>query len=203
MHSREAPPPALCLASILLITGYKLARISLFKHMWHKGLDQFIPFVVTIVAVVLTDLLIGVGIGMMVGIFYILRTNLRNPYFYHIDESGDKKVIRIRLAEEVSFLNKAAIQVTLTNLPKSSEVIIDGAHSRFIDPDVLEIINNFKNNAYTKGITVKLEHIRETYNVPRLKEVIYNINHQDHENRESEKRYKTSYHSRKSETYIS
>jgi len=195
--------PLSCLASILLITGYKLARISLFKHMWHKGLDQFIPFVVTIVAVVLTDLLIGVGIGMMVGIFYILRTNLRNPYFYHIDESGDKKVIRIRLAEEVSFLNKAAIQVTLTNLPKSSEVIIDGAHSRFIDPDVLEIINNFKNNAYTKGITVKLEHIRETYNVPRLKEVIYNINHQDHENRESEKRYKTSYHSRKSETYIS
>jgi len=195
--------PLSCLASILLITGYKLARISLFKHMWHKGLDQFIPFVVTIVAVVLTDLLIGVGIGMMVGIFYILRTNLRNPYFYHIDESGDKKVIRIRLAEEVSFLNKAAIQVTLTNLPKNSEVIIDGAHSRFIDPDVLEIINNFKNNAYTKGITVKLEHIRETYNVPRLKEVIYNINHQDHENRESEKRYKTSYHSRKSETYIS
>jgi SulP family sulfate permease len=194
--------PLSCLASILLITGYKLARISLFKHMWHKGLDQFIPFVVTIIAVVFTDLLIGVGIGMLVGIFYILRTNLRNPYFYHIDESGDKKMIRIRLAEEVSFLNKAAIQITLTNLPKDSEVIIDGTSSRYIDPDVLEIINNYKDNAFTKGITVRLEHIRETYEVPRLKEVIYNINHKDHENRNSEKRYKTINHNRESETYV-
>jgi SulP family sulfate permease len=193
--------PLSCLASILLITGYKLARISLFKYMWHKGLDQFIPFVVTIAAVVFTDLLIGVGIGMLVGIFYILRTNLRNPFFYHIDESGDQKLIRIRLAEEVSFLNKAAIQITLTNLPKGSEVIIDGGHSRFIDPDVLEIIHNFKNNAYTKGISVRLEHIQDTYNVPRLKEVIYNINHQDYENRKSEERYKATNLHRKSETY--
>jgi MFS superfamily sulfate permease-like transporter len=73
--------PLSCLAAILLMTGYKLTRIGLFKHMWKLGLNQFIPFVVTIVAVVLTDLLIGVGIGMLVGVFYILRTNLRNPYF--------------------------------------------------------------------------------------------------------------------------
>ncbi|MDF2431563.1 MAG: hypothetical protein JWP44_1194 [Mucilaginibacter sp.] len=166
--------PLSCLAAILLTTGYKLARIPLFKHMWHKGLDQFIPFVITIIAVVLTDLLIGVGIGMVVGIFYILRTNLRNPYFYHIEEAGDKKIIRIKLAEEVSFLNKAAIQVTLTNLPKNTHVIIDGSNSRFIDPDVLEIINNYKQNAYTKAITVELESIKSVYDVPKLKELIYN-----------------------------
>lgn len=168
--------PLSCLAAILLMTGYKLARISLFKHMWHKGLDQFIPFVVTIVAVVFTDLLIGVGIGMVVGIFYILRTNLRNPYFYHFGKKGDQNTIRIELAEEVSFLNKAAIQVTLTSLPKGSEIIIDGSGSRYIDPDVLEIIQNFKENAYTKQIHVQLHEIKERYDVPPLKQLMFNHN---------------------------
>ncbi|MDB5153892.1 MAG: sulfate permease, SulP family [Mucilaginibacter sp.] len=166
--------PLSCLAAILLVTGYKLARISLFKHIWQKGLNQFIPFVVTIVAVILTDLLIGVGIGMLVGVFYILRTNLRNPYFYHVKGSKDNKEIRIRLAEEVSFLNKAAIQVTLTTMPAESDVIIDGTNSRYIDPDVLEIIQNFKHNAYTKGIIVQLVNIKDKYDVPRLKELMYN-----------------------------
>lgn len=166
--------PLSCLAAILLMTGYKLARIGLFKHMWHKGLHQFIPFVVTIIAVVFTDLLMGVGIGMMVGVFYILRTNMRNPYFYHIEESENKKIIKIRLAEEVSFLNKAAIQVTLTSLPTESEVIIDGSNSRYIDPDVLEIIHNYKHNAYTKGIIVKMVGIKDHYDVPKLKALIYN-----------------------------
>jgi SulP family sulfate permease len=168
--------PLSCLAAILLMTGYKLARISLFKHMWHQGLSQFIPFVVTIVAVVMTDLLIGVGIGMLVGIFYILRTNLRNPYFYRIEKNGSKEVIKLKLAEEVSFLNKAAIQVTLTSLPEGSEVVIDGSNSRYIDPDVLEIIHNYKHNAYTKGIIVQLQDVKEKYDVPPLKELIYNPN---------------------------
>lgn len=167
--------PLSCLAAILLVTGYKLARIALFQHMWHKGLNQFIPFVVTIAAVLLTDLLIGVGIGMMVGIFYILRTNLRNPYFYHIDSQADKEVIRIKLAEEVSFLNKAAIQVTLTSLPAESHVIIDGSNSRYIDVDVLETIFNYRHNAYTKGIIVELYQIKERYDVPAFKELIYKV----------------------------
>jgi MFS superfamily sulfate permease-like transporter len=141
--------------------------------MWHKGKDQFIPFVITIVAVVFTDLLIGVGIGMLIGVFYILRTNLRNPYFYQIAPKGEKNTIRIQLAEEVSFLNKAAIQVTLTSLPQGSNVIIDGSNSRYIDPDVLEIITNYKHNAYTKGIIVQLQDIKERYDVPPLKDLVY------------------------------
>jgi len=168
--------PLSCLAAILLMTGYKLARITLFKHMWHQGLSQFIPFVVTIVAVVLTDLLIGVGIGMLVGVFYILRTNLRNPYFYQITKNGDKKVIRIKLAEEVSFLNKAAIQITLTSIPSGTDVIVDGSNSRYIDPDVLEIIHNYKHNAYTKGIIVQLFDVKDKYDVPPLKELMNNLN---------------------------
>ena len=165
--------PLSCLAAILLVTGYKLARIALFTHMWHKGLNQFIPFVVTIVAVLLTDLLIGVGIGMMVGIFYILRTNMKNPYFYHIERNGDQKVIRIKLSEEVSFLNKAAIQVTLTSIPESSHVIIDGTNSRYIDVDVLEIIHNYKHNAFTKGIIVELQNVKDKYEIPVFKGLNY------------------------------
>jgi MFS superfamily sulfate permease-like transporter len=160
--------PLACLAAILLVTGYKLTRIALFKHMYEKGWDQFIPFVVTVLAVVLTDLLKGVGIGMAFSIFYLLRTNMRNPFFYKIQEEGDKKHIRIKLAEEVSFLNKAAIQVLLTGIPKETNVIIDGSNSRFIDPDVLETIFNYKHNAYTKGIIVTLENIKSHYAVPKL-----------------------------------
>lgn len=165
--------PLSCLAAILLVTGYKLARIGLFKKMWKSGKDQFIPFVTTVVAVVFTDLLTGVGIGMAVGVFYVLRTNLRNPYFYHIEKIGTQKVIRIRLAEEVSFLNKAAIQYTLSHLPAESTVIIDGRRSRYIDHDVLEIIRNFKHHAYSKGIIVMLEEIKDSYQVPRLEELVY------------------------------
>lgn len=165
--------PLSCLAAILLITGYKLAKIALFKKMWREGLAQFIPFVVTVVAVVLTDLLKGVAVGMVIGVFYILRNNLRNPYFYTIGRNGDKKVITIRLAEEVSFLNKAAISYTLNHLPKESDVIIDGSSSRYIDPDVLEIIHNFKHNAYSKGIIVQLKNIKHKYDIPQLKDMIY------------------------------
>jgi len=160
--------PLACLAAILLVTGYKLTRIALFKHMYHKGWDQFVPFVVTIIAVLLTDLLKGVAVGMLLSIFYLLRTNMRNPFFYKIQEEGNKKNLRIKLAEEVSFLNKAAIQVVLNKIPKETNVIIDGSNSRYIDPDVLETIFNYKHNAYTKGIIVTLENIKNHYTVPKL-----------------------------------
>jgi len=165
--------PLSCLAAILIFTGYKLAKPELFKKMWANGRDQFVPFLVTLLAVVFTDLLKGVAIGMMIGVFYILRTNLRNPMFYRIERNGNKKQIRIKLAEEVSFLNKAAIQYTLTHLPKESDVIIDGSNSRFIDQDVLEVIHDFKHNAYTKATIVTLENIKDRYVVPSLKEMIY------------------------------
>ncbi|UKT62835.1 SulP family inorganic anion transporter [Pedobacter mucosus] len=169
--------PLSCLAAILLVTGYKLTRIGLFKHMYHKGWDQFIPFVITVIAVLFTDLLKGVAVGMLVSIFYLLRTNMRNPFFYRITNEGDKKNIRLKLAEEVSFLNKAAIQVVLTSIPKETNVIIDGSNSRYIDPDVLETIFNYKHNAYTKGIIVTLESIQKHYAIPKLtNKVVEEIN---------------------------
>ena len=165
--------PLSCLAAILLVTGYKLAKFDLFAKMWRGGYSQFIPFVVTVLAVVFTDLLKGVAVGMLVSVFYILRNNLRNPYFYQISTQSDKKVIEIKLAEEVSFLNKAAIQYTLAHLPKESNVVIDGSNCRYIDPDVLEVIRNFKHSAYTKAVIVELVNIKDRYDVPKLSELIY------------------------------
>ena len=164
--------PLSCLAAILIFTGYKLTRLDLFKKMWSRGRDQFVPFAVTLLAVVFTDLLKGVAIGMLIGVFFILRTNLRNPCFYKMESNGDKKLIRIKLAEEVSFLNKAAIQYMLTHLPSETDVIIDGSNSRFIDQDVLEVIHDFKHHAYTKSIIVQLVNIEQRYAVPPLKEMI-------------------------------
>lgn len=165
--------PLSCLAAVLIFTGYRLAKIELFKKMWREGKSQFIPFVVTVLAVVFTDLLKGVAIGMVIGVFYILRNNMRNPYFYTISSAGNKEVIRITLSEEVSFLNKAAISYTLNNLPPESDVIIDGTNSKYIDPDVLEVIHNFKHNAYSRAIIVQLVNIKHKYDVPQLKELIY------------------------------
>jgi SulP family sulfate permease len=161
--------PLSALAAILLMTGYKLAKPSLIKKMWHLGWDQFIPFMVTLIAVVFTDLLIGVGIGMAVGILYILRTNMRNPFFFKLDKStGLEKVYRLELAQEVSFLNKGAVQYAFTHLPENSTVIIDGTLARYIDHDVLEIIHNFKENAYTKNIKVNLIEIKDKYEIAKF-----------------------------------
>lgn len=164
--------PLSCLAAILIMIGYKLARLELFKHVWQKGYSQFVPFVVTIVAVVFTDLLIGVGIGMLVGVFFILRNNFRNPYFYRIVKENDPKTVRLILSQDVSFLNKAAIQQTLIHLKRGSHVIIDSSEALYIDPDVLEIIHNFEENAYTKNIQVELKNIKQKYTVPSLKEMM-------------------------------
>jgi MFS superfamily sulfate permease-like transporter len=155
------------------MTGYKLAKIGLFAKMWQSGYSQFVPFIVTILAVVFTDLLKGVALGMLVSIYFILRNNLRNPYFYQIGSHGDKKVIDIKLAEEVSFLNKAAIQYTLAHLPPESSVRIDGTNCRYIDPDVLEVIHNYKHNAFTKAIIVELVNIKKKYDIPKLTDLIY------------------------------
>ncbi|WP_432713967.1 SulP family inorganic anion transporter [Pedobacter sp.] len=168
--------PLACLAGVLLFTGYKLTRIALYQHMYHKGWDQFVPFVITVIAVLLTDLLKGVAIGMLVSIFYLLRTNMRNPYFYKLEQDGSKKDLRINLAEEVSFLNKAAIQGILRKIPKETNVVIDGTNSKYIDPDVLETIFNFKHSAYSKGIIVTLKNVRKQYTVPKLTDELVQIN---------------------------
>ncbi len=152
--------PLSCLAAILLHTGYKLANPSLFKKMLRKGLDQFIPFFATIVAVVFTDLLMGVGIGIVVALFYIIRANMQNAFKMEIDEENGEKKVTMTLAEEVSFLNKVPIQQKLYSLPKGVQAIrIDGRSSKFSDKDVIEVLKDFQTNAISKGIDIELESV--------------------------------------------
>lgn len=154
--------PLATLAAILLMVGYKLAKPSIFKGMYHLGWDQFIPFIVTVVAILATDLLKGIMIGMVVAIYYILRKNYKHSYSYSEERSAAGDKITITLSEEVTFLNKGSIQHTLIHLPANSTVIIDGSKSRNIDFDVLEIIQDFKRfTAVDKQIKVETIGIRD------------------------------------------
>jgi MFS superfamily sulfate permease-like transporter len=154
--------PLACLAAILLVVGYKLSKISLYQQMFKLGWDQFIPFIVTIVAILFTDLLKGIGIGMAFSIFYILRANFRAPFFFNKDEMKKEDVVYINLSEEVSFLNKGSILLMLEKLEEDSSVVIDGSRSVYIDYDVLEIIQNFKEHgAKLKNIKLELKNIPE------------------------------------------
>lgn len=156
--------PLASLASILLVTGYKLTKVELYKDMYSKGYNQFIPFICTILAIVFTDLLVGVLIGLGISIFYLLKSNFNNPFVLkketlHLDET-----IRLELPNQVSFLNKASIQETLWNIPEDSKVIIDATYSDYIDPDVLDIINNYKNTVSgLKNIKVNVLGIKSLY----------------------------------------
>lgn len=153
--------PLACLAAVLLLVGYKLAKVSLFKTMFRLGWEQFVPFIVTVVAIQFSDLLKGIAAGMAVSAFIILRNNYKLAYIFHVEEKTDHtdKVV-IQLAEEVSFLNKGSIAFTLDQLEEGTHVIVDGSKSRNIDMDVIEIIHDFKNNtAALKNIKVELKDI--------------------------------------------
>lgn len=150
--------PLASLAAILLLVGYKLAKPATFKAMYKAGFSQFLPFIVTIVGIVFTDLLIGIGMGMVVAIIHLLWNNFQTPY--HFDSENYKKgeTIRIQLSEDVSFLNKASIERTLNNLPEGSHVIIDESRARTIHPDIIEIIENFQDvGAPRRNITVEVD----------------------------------------------
>lgn len=158
--------PLASLAAVLIMIGYKLASPTVFKHMWQKGKFQFIPFIITIVAVVLTDLLQGVAIGLVVSILFILKGNLKLAYFFDKEKHHDGEVIQIKLAQEVSFLNRAAIKQTLAHLPENSRVKIDASDTVYIDHDVLQLIKDFlKVGSCEKNIKVELIGFRKAYKI--------------------------------------
>jgi MFS superfamily sulfate permease-like transporter len=149
--------PLATLAAVLLVVGYKLANPKHLLHFWHKGYSQFIPFLLTIVAVVATDLLKGVGIGLFCSVVYILIGNMKRAYFISKDELAGVESVRMTLAQEVSFLNKAAVKETLMNLPERSHIVIDASKTSYISTDVLVLIEEFANiQAKHKHIKVEL-----------------------------------------------
>lgn len=147
--------PLAALAAILLIVGWKLAKPALFIAMWKKGQSEFIPFTVTVVGIVLTDLLTGIALGLVVAIVYILWDNFKLPYRFDIKNYKAGEPIRIEFSESVSFLNKASIQRTLNTLPDGASVVLDARNSLRIHPDVVEIVEEFQVNAATRDITVE------------------------------------------------
>ncbi len=158
--------PLSTLAAILILVGYKLAKPSLFAQMWRYGKYQWWPFIITVVTIVFSDLLTGVLVGLGASVLAILYGNLRNAYFFHEEEYHEGDLIRIRLSQEVSFLNKASIKRTLDDLPAGSFVLIDASDTAYIDFDVLEIIRDFATvKAPAKNIRVVLRGFHERYNI--------------------------------------
>ncbi|MCP5201867.1 MAG: SulP family inorganic anion transporter [Gammaproteobacteria bacterium] len=147
------------LAAVLILTGYKLARPALFRAMWSHGFEQFLPFVVTVAGVVLTDLLTGVALGIAVAVTMILQHNYRNSHFLHIetrDPDVNRHLVTMHLAEEVTFLNKGAIRQELASLPDGTRLVIDQSKCVYINHDVREIIDDFIKTAPTRNIAVSL-----------------------------------------------
>lgn len=150
--------PYASLAAVLLLVGYKLSKPSLYVKMYKAGWDQFIPYIVTIVAILLSDLLIGILIGLAVGIFFILKANYKFSHFYREEEvpENDHKKVTINLSEHISFLNKAGLQKRLYAVPKGTHLVIDASRSRFIDHDAREMIYEFQSTCEDRGLTCDL-----------------------------------------------
>ena len=147
--------PLACLACILLLTGYKLAKPKLFKEMYAKGMNQFAPFVITIVAILISDLLKGMAIGIVCGLFFVIKANFHSA----ITLTQDGKHYLLRLQKDVSFLNKALLRTYLDTVAGDSYLIIDGSKAQFIDQDIMETIQDFVNAAKDDNITVELKKI--------------------------------------------
>ena len=147
--------PLSVLAAVLIVVGYKLAKPSLFKKMWAKGWTQFVPFVATILVIVVKDLLWGISVGLFIGIIVIIVKSYQNSLFLNIDKSNDK-LVKMTFAEEVTFLNKGAIAKQLISLPNDITLELDVRNSKYIDSDIIEILEDFVVQAKNKSITVLL-----------------------------------------------
>lgn len=145
--------PLSCLAAVLFVVGYKLAKPSIFIHEYQKGKNQFIPFVVTVLAILFTDLLTGIGIGIVFGIFFVIKTNYQQSVM--VTERNGKYLVKLQ--KDVSFLNKAPLMRQLSQIPNGSFVILNASKAKFIDHDIQELLNDFISTSEDKKIKVELE----------------------------------------------
>ena len=156
--------PLSCLAAILLVTGFKLASPALVKQMWNEGRYQFAPFVLTVFAIVMTDLLIGVLIGLAVSISFILHSNMRRPIRRVVEKHLGGDVLHIELPNQVSFLNRAALSKVLDEVPRGGDLLLDAQNTDYVDPDVLDLIRDFKEQSGpARGVEVSLLGFQSRY----------------------------------------
>ncbi|GAA4311035.1 SulP family inorganic anion transporter [Pontixanthobacter gangjinensis] len=159
--------PLSVLAAILFLVGYKLAKPSLFAQMYQAGWKQFVPFMVTITGIVFGDLLIGISLGLVVGICVILIKSYQNSHFLHIENlDNGGKTIKMKLAEEVTFINKGAILKELNKLEDNSYLIMDVTNTKYLDSDIIDILDDFKIKAEEKNIDIKIVSERGTVENP-------------------------------------
>ena len=147
--------PLASLAAVLFVVGYKLTSVSVYKGVFAKGKKQFLPFIITILVVMFTDLITGIIVGGVVAVFFILRDNYKNAYLHDKVSHDGENITRITLAQETTFLNKADILLFLDHVPENHKVIIDGTFAKFIHSDIFDIIDEFKEGAGHKNITVE------------------------------------------------
>ncbi len=158
--------PLSTLAGVLLVTGYKLCKPAVFKTMFSKGKYQWIPFAVTVLTIVFTNLLVGVAVGLCVSIVFIMIGNMKTPYFFQKERYRTGDLFNLELSQEVSFLNKANILLTLDKMPDNCTVVVDASKTVYIDQDVLDIIREFTQiKAPQKNIKVVLKGFKDAYKV--------------------------------------
>lgn len=152
--------PYASLAAILLVTGYNLTKPKLYKHMWTLGSKQFLPFAITVIVILLTDLLIGVSIGLLVSLYFIIQNNFKAEYKISQTVHLGIETYIIQLNSNVTFLNKVKLRKALDSIPEYSNLTIDGSQCNFVDFDILETISEFKNKAHDRHITLNLIQIQ-------------------------------------------
>jgi len=145
--------PLASLAAVLLMVGYKLTKPALYRDSWKAGLDQFVPFIVTVLAIVFTDLLIGVLIGVVFGVIFVIRTNHHAAFTLVHQDS----MYLLRFNKDASFVNKSELKDKLASLPAQSSVIIDGTKAIYIDSDLYDVIADFREGAQHKQITIEFK----------------------------------------------
>jgi carbonic anhydrase len=156
--------PLSCLAAILIMTGFKLASPKVMTAMWREGASQFVPFIVTLLAIVATDLLIGIAIGFGFSLLFILASSLKLPIRQIVERHVGGEVLHIELANQVSFLNRAALERVLREAPSGSHLLLDARRTDYIDPDILSLIREFKEiTAPANGVQVSLRGFKSKY----------------------------------------
>ncbi|AWV98578.1 SulP family inorganic anion transporter [Arcticibacterium luteifluviistationis] len=158
--------PLSVLAAILLVVGYKLAKPALFKQMYNLGWNQFVPFVVTLAGIVFTDLLFGIGLGLAVGVIVILYKSYQNSHFLHKEENNKGEKIKMTFAEEVTFFNKGAILHELEHIPRNSHLELNVKQTKYLDYDIVEILEDFIIKAKERDITIELVQTKGTIENP-------------------------------------
>lgn len=163
--------PLSSLAAILIITGLKLSSPKTVLQMWNEGKNQFLPFILTIVAILFTDLLVGVLIGLGIAVCFILHSNIRKPLKKTMEKHATgHEVLHIELPNQVSFFNRASLETTLKNIPAGGHVLIDAVNTDYVDPDILDLINDFQNTASAHQVNISLVGFKDKY--PKLEDRI-------------------------------